>query len=72
MVAYNVTLDDTSPVIEYSGTWSERHEDGENVSGYMRHDICQREQRLRLQYCLSRFQNEGVFLEDFHLDDNGR
>jgi hypothetical protein len=72
MVAYNVTLDDTSPVIEYSGTWSEKHDDGENLFGYMRRNVRQREQRLRLQYCLSRFKNEGVFLEDFHLDHNWR
>lgn len=28
MVAYNFTIDDTSPMIEYTGTWIHKHPEG--------------------------------------------
>jgi hypothetical protein len=28
MVAYNITLDDTSPLITYTGTWIRKHPEG--------------------------------------------
>jgi hypothetical protein len=32
MVAYNFTLDDVSPMIEYSGNWSRIHSDGKQIA----------------------------------------
>lgn len=28
MVAYNITLNDISPMIQYTGSWIDKHEDG--------------------------------------------
>lgn len=28
MVAYNITIDDTSPLITYTGTWIRKHPEG--------------------------------------------
>lgn len=30
MVAYNVTIDDISPVIQYTGSWLRKHTDGQS------------------------------------------
>lgn len=65
MVAYNVTIDDTSPVIEYSGTWVEKHDDGKQFSGDLRYRMRETKTTAETEPVSVRSKNKGLFHENF-------
>lgn len=73
MVAYNFTLDDVSPMIQYSGNWSRIHNDGKQDAARKAYSPascvhCSQFHSLTMSV-LNRSRDGQIFSEDLRLNE---